>query len=161
MSQLKHVLLGLLFILLQIALLDLISIKGIKPDLLVLFVVGRALSGGPTAGIVWGFSFGLLIDAVSGTQLGLGAFSYSWVGFVSGQFSSEKGTSRTRYISALALSALLAFTVFFYFGEPWDQVGWMEPYLLHALTGAFYTCFIGLVWVHSPFAHLRVGRGRV
>jgi rod shape-determining protein MreD len=126
----------------------------------VLFVVGRALSGGPTAGIAWGFGIGLLIDAISGTQLGLGAFAYTMAGFVSGQFSSEKGTSRTRFISALAFGAVLSFTFFMYFKEPWDQIGWMEPFLLRVLPGAFYTWFVGLVWVHSPFAHLRAGKGR-
>ena len=119
MSQLKHLLLGLLFILLQITLLGLISIKGVRPDLIVLFVVGRALSGGPTAGLMWGFGIGLLLDAVSGTQLGLGALAYTLAGFVSGQFSSAKGTSRTRYISALAFGTLLSFTIFQYFREPW------------------------------------------
>lgn len=161
MSQLKHVPVGLIFILLQITLLDLLSIKGVRPDLIVLFVVGRALSGGPTAGVLWGFGIGLLIDAVSGAQFGLGAFAYTLTGFVSGQLSSEKGTRRTRYLSALALGAVMAFTAMLYFREPWDKIGWTEPFLMRALPGAFYTWFIGSVWVHSPFAHLKAGKGRV
>lgn len=160
MSQLKHVLVGFLFILLQITLLDLLSIKGVRPDLIVLFVAGRALSRGPTVGVMWGFGMGLILDAVSGGQFGLGAFAYTLTGFISGQFSSEKGTSRTRYLSALALGAALAFLVMMYFREPWDKIGWTEPFLIRALPGAFYTWFIGLVWVHSPFAHLKAGKGR-
>ncbi|TKJ41248.1 rod shape-determining protein MreD [candidate division LCP-89 bacterium B3_LCP] len=160
MSQLKNLSVGFLFILLQITMLNMLAIKGIRPDLLVLFIVGRALSEGPTAGVLWGFGCGLILDSMSGGLFGLGAFTYAITGFISGQFSSKKGTSRSRYLLTLALGSLTAFVIFLYFIEPWDQAGWGYLFLTRTLPGAFYSWFFGFIWIFSPFAHLRAGKGR-
>ena len=159
MNQLKSLITGLLFILLQISVLNLISIRGIRPDLIVLFVVWRALIEGPTGGVVWGFGLGLLLDTFSGGPIGLGALAYSLTGFLSGQISSEKGISRLRYATSLALGAGICFFIFLYFREPWDQTGFVRSIILYTLPGILYTWCIGFVWVLSPFSRLRSEKG--
>lgn len=160
MSLLKSLLTGLLFVLLQITLLNLLSIRGVKPDLIVLFVVGRSLAEGPTAGVAWGFGLGLLLDGVSGGLTGLGALAYSLAGFFSGQIGPGKNITRLRYLWVLALGAAVTFAIFYYFREPWNVVGWTEPILRRALPGVIYTWCIGMIWVLSPFAHLKTEKGR-
>ena len=158
MSQVRTLLTGLLLILLQITLLNLLSIKGIRPDLIVLFVVSRALAEGPTAAVAWGFGLGLALDIVSGTQPGLGALAYSLAGFCCGQISSGKGITWLRYIATLLLGAVITFAIFFYFREPWNQVGWTEPLLAYTIPGVIYTWCLGLIWALSPFSSLKTGK---
>ena len=159
MSQIKVLLTGLLFILLQITLLNLITIQGIKPDLIVLFVVGRALAEGPTAGIIWGFGLGLLLDTISGGPTGLGALAYSMAGFTSGQIGSGRTRTQLRYLITLALGAAVSFGVFYYFQQPWNVIGWGEPLLTATLPGILYTWILGLIWILTPFAQFKENRG--
>jgi rod shape-determining protein MreD len=154
MSQLKNILIGLLFVLLQITLLNLLSIKGIKPDVIVLFIIARALAEGPIAGIVWGFLFGLLLDTISGGLTGLGALAYSLAGFIAGKIGPGMTLSRLRYLSIAALCITATFSVFFYFRQPWDTVGWAEPILTNALPSIVYTWLLALLWIYSPFGRL-------
>ncbi|HOW82008.1 MAG TPA: rod shape-determining protein MreD [Spirochaetota bacterium] len=65
---------------------DVISIAGVKPDLLFILVVYLAYSFGSFYGEVTGFISGLLHDAISNSPLGLLAFPKMAVGFVAGMF---------------------------------------------------------------------------
>ncbi len=160
MSQIKVLLTGLLFILLQITLLNIVTIQGIKPDLIVLFIVGRALAAGPTAGVIWGFCLGFLLDTISGGPTGLGALAYSLSGFISGQIGSGRTKTQLRYLITLALGAVVSFGVFYYFREPWNIIGWTKPLLTSTLPGIIYTWALGLIWVLTPFAQFKEKKGR-
>ena len=160
MNLLKNILIGLLLVLLQFTLLNLLTIRGIKPDLIVLFIISRALMEGPTAGMIWGFFFGLLLDTISGGLTGLGALAYSLAGFLAGKLGPGTALSRLRYLSIVAVSTSVTLLVFFYFRQPWDAVGWTEPILTNTLPSIIYTWLLALIWIHSPFGHLPMVRER-
>ncbi len=160
MNQLKVLCAGALILLLQITLIDLISIHGIKPDLVVLFVISRAITEGPTAGVAWGFGLGILIDTLTGGITGLGTLAYSMAGFLGGRLGFGKVLTRTRYLTIIFSGSALVYFIFTYFLQPWDAAGWMTILLTNTFPGIFYTWIITLVWFYSPFGHFLSGRSR-
>jgi rod shape-determining protein MreD len=151
---------GLLFVVLQISLASLISIRTIRPDFIVIFIVTRALMEGPTAGVVWGFGLGFLCDAVSSGLIGLGSMAYSVVGFLAGQVGNGKVVGRFHYLIALLSGSVAAHLIFFYFTEPWKEIGLVEPILLRVIPGILLTGFLGLLWMLSPFLRFSAERKR-
>ncbi|WP_295713388.1 rod shape-determining protein MreD [uncultured Mitsuokella sp.] len=74
---------------LQTSLLPLIAYHGVTADLLLLFTTSMAFLRGARIGALAGFSVGLLQDLVSGTFLGMNAFTRLILGFLVGKFSDE------------------------------------------------------------------------
>jgi rod shape-determining protein MreD len=64
---------------------DLLTVWGMRPDLLTLVLVYWALAAGPSGGTIGGFLIGLIADAELGRGLGLQAGILSIVGFGVGQ----------------------------------------------------------------------------
>lgn len=158
MNRISALLLGLLCVLLQITLVRIISIHSVRPDLIVVFVVWQALISGPTLGVVWGFGLGLLLDAVSGGVAGLGSLVYAVAGFVGGQFKAGKIPTRPRFLISLPLATSAEFALLFYFCEPWKEIGYLQPLLLHSLPGVLYTCCLGFIWTLIPWARFSSGK---
>jgi len=160
MMRLTTLFIGLLVVVLQITLVNLITLFNVKPDLVIIFVVARALRDGATGGVLWGFGLGLLLDALSGGLMGLGSLAYSLAGFISGRIGADRIPSQSHFFVSLLLSSVLAFGLFLYFGQPWKETGILSPLLRQYLPGVFYTLFLGVLWVISPFTPFREGRRR-
>jgi rod shape-determining protein MreD len=62
MLYIRYLITGLIILLLSIAIVPLMSISQITPDLMLIFVVYVALKNGQIAGSVAGFISGLLLD---------------------------------------------------------------------------------------------------
>jgi rod shape-determining protein MreD len=144
-------LIGLLVVILQITLVNLIAFFNVKPDLIMIFLAARALLKGPTAGVMWGFGMGLLLDALSGGLMGLGSLVYSLSGFICGQIGANKISGRLHYLLALLLATLVAHALLLYFTEPWREIGLLAPLIQQYLPGVGYTMILGAVWMFSPF----------
>ncbi|MEE2877005.1 MAG: rod shape-determining protein MreD [Candidatus Neomarinimicrobiota bacterium] len=83
---------GLGVLLLQILLSDFLTIRGLRPDFMLIFVIVVALRNGSLAGVVTGFSLGLVEDLFSaGSLMGLVPLTKSLTGFLIGRL-------RGRYI---------------------------------------------------------------
>lgn len=80
---------------------DVISIAGVKPDLLFILVVYLAYSFGSFYGEVTGFIAGLLHDAVSLSPLGLLTFPKMALGFIVGMFG--RGIIKSNIISVILI----------------------------------------------------------
>ena len=84
---------GLGVLLLQILLSDFLTIRGLRPDFMLIFVIIVSLRSGSLAGVVAGFSFGLFEDFLSaGSLMGLAPLTKSLTGFMIGRL-------RGRYIT--------------------------------------------------------------
>jgi rod shape-determining protein MreD len=160
MIRLINLLIGLLVVVLQITLVNLVALFNVKPDLVLIFVVARGLLDGATGGVLWGFGLGLLLDALSGGLMGLGSLAYSLAGFISGRIAADKIPGQLHFLVALALSAILAHGLFLYFGQPWKEMGLLSPLLKQYLPGVFYTLILGVIWMISPFALFHEGKRR-
>lgn len=71
-------------VLLQMSIFSRISAGSAAPQLVLLSVVAWSLVRGPTEGMFWGFSGGLLYDLASGNPLGVSALSMLAVAAVAG-----------------------------------------------------------------------------
>lgn len=158
--HLLHFLTGLLLVVLQITLGNFISIFSVKPDFLVIFLVVRGLASGPTAGVIWGFGLGFLMDAVSGGLTGMGSLAYSVAGFIAGQVGAGKMIGRVHYMFALGFADVAVYLIFFYFGEPWKDQGLLMPLLQHTIPGMIYTYGLGMLWMLSPFCRFLAEKRR-
>jgi rod shape-determining protein MreD len=131
---------------LQAAFLHRFEIAGIRPDLLVAFVVYLGWMRGPIAGTLGGFLVGLIQDLDAPGLLGLNALSKTIVGFAVAKagFRVHRADVGVRF--AFFMFAMLAHDIVYFaassLGEPWLFVKQMFTI---ALPSAFYTALVVLV----------------
>jgi rod shape-determining protein MreD len=105
-----YVVKAVVLLLLQASLVDMISLKGISPDLLLIFIVYIAVREGQMYVLPWGFALGLILDFSTGTVIGLSALSKSAAAFTAGYFYSENKITMT--LSTYRFLLLVFFTAF-------------------------------------------------
>ncbi len=78
----------------QATLLDPISIGGVRPDLFLLLLFFFSPRVSPEVATIQGFAIGLCQDALSGGPLGLRAFAYTFLGFLTAWLSHDLSTEK-------------------------------------------------------------------
>ena len=143
---------GILVLLLQVALAPLISVGGIRPDLLVIFTMAVAARRGGYAGLAAGFGAGFAQDLVAINILGVQALVKSslgyWVGRTLERSQSTLGIGGwTLLIFIVSLVQDCIVLLFLYQGAPTD-------FLLHMgrtiLPSTIYTTIIAFLWSLAP-----------
>lgn len=153
MNQLKTIGLGALLVILQISVLNLLTINGVKPDIVMIFLVIHALAEGPIAGVIWGFSLGFFLDAAGSGMMGVASLTYALSGFVVGQIGAGKvGVTIQRYLISLAIASLISNGIFMYFYQSWESNSFWGLFLFKAMPVVLYTWLLGLIWILTPFA---------
>jgi len=137
--------LGLLIVYaLQSAIIPVLTISQIRPDLFLILVVIISLREGRLAGMLSGFGIGLLNDLMLPGTLGLNALAKTFVGFIVHSFPG-RGYQR----EPLLFGLLLLFGAFFHdfifntlytFQTHWDVLAVIFRY---ALPTALYTAVVG------------------
>ena len=131
---------------LQATLLYRIEIAGIRPDLLVAFVVYLAWMRGPVTGTIAGFAVGLLQDLDASGPLGLNAFSKSLVAFLVAKAGFRVHRSNLGVRFAFFFFAMLAHdVVYFAVATGGEARAFFIQMLTVALPSALYTTGIVLV----------------
>ncbi|HLE31316.1 MAG TPA: rod shape-determining protein MreD [Bacteroidota bacterium] len=106
----RSILIVLGLLLLQTAFVPLLSLGGMVPDLLLIWVVYAALRRGQIEATIAGFLVGLLQDLVSIQLFGLAALSKTIAGFLAGYFYNENKTDQTlgtyRFLLVVGLCSL-------------------------------------------------------
>ena len=131
--------------LLQTAIVPLLTIGGIQPDLFLILLFGLSLSVGPELTVAAGFFIGLYQDSLSGAPLGLNAFTLSLIGFLVSRLSRQmKTTEFLGRFALLCLAGLLSgLTILFllrFFHAPRPLA---SALLWTVLPGALYTAMLG------------------
>jgi rod shape-determining protein MreD len=140
---LRDVAVLLIAMVLQAACLQRIEIAGIRPDLLVAFVVYLGWMRGPIAGTLGGFLIGLIQDLDAPGLLGLNALCKTIVGFAVAKagFRVHRADVGVRF--GFFLFAMLAHEIIYFaassLGEPWLFVRQMFTI---ALPSALYTALV-------------------
>lgn len=131
--------------LLQAAVVPLLTIAGIQPDLFLILLFGLSLSIGPELTAAAGFLIGLYQDSLSGAPLGLNAFTLSLIGFLVSRMSRQvKTTDPLGRFALLCLAGLLSGLAtllllrFFHVPRPLASA-----LLWTVLPGALYTASLG------------------
>jgi rod shape-determining protein MreD len=78
----------------QATLLGPISVAGVRPDLYLLLVFFLSPRVSPEVATIQGFVIGLCQDALSGGPLGLRAFAYTFLGFMTAWLSHDLSTEK-------------------------------------------------------------------
>ena len=138
---------GLIFItvlLMQIFLSNLLTVGGVRPDFLIIFVLYFAITYGSFKGVLVGFSIGIIISIFdSGLTIGLLPLIYSIVGYAGGFLKSQ----RYKMVPVIFhLSCLLlifgSFFIYTYFNYEYLFYNDFKIFLLTWLKASLYTLSI-------------------
>lgn len=134
--------------LLQVTVLDRVSLFGAKPDLVLIGVVFFALFLGEGAGLECGLVAGILEDIFALDFFGINTFILSLVGFLMGvmntKFVKESPAAQFLLIFSSAIfSASCHFVLVSRFSKGLD-LGFSEYFLWCVIPGAIYTGLIGI-----------------
>ena len=69
-TQIKYLFISFLLIIIQSQAMKLLSLEGLTPDILAIWIVYIALRHGQMTGTIWGFGIGLIFDLLTGTSSG-------------------------------------------------------------------------------------------
>lgn len=135
-------------LIIQIALVPLISIDYFQPDLLLLILVYYTLINGQLFGTVSGALIGLIFDLTSGNLIGLTMFSKTVAGFIAGYFYNEnKIESNTGAITFSLIVFLCSFLDSFFSGlfSGSQEIGIVFLIFERSLFPAIYTAIVGML----------------
>lgn len=145
----KNILISLVLIVLQTTIVRLLSLEGIQPDILVIWVVYLALTEGQLRGTIWGFCIGLCIDLLSGNFLGLSAMTKTLVGFFGGYFYNENKTKLTlgsyRFLLVIIFASFLHNIVYFLIFTQGSDIRFWQVILRFGITTTLYTATISAI----------------
>lgn len=133
----------------HVVFLRLIAVSSVTPDLLLILTVWIALVEGQFAGMFFGFSSGLLFDAVSSAVLGTNALAKTIAAFVAGFFFKEGFTGRqiassVRFLLIVGFSGLIHNLIYFFFYvRPMEISFWMF-FVKYGLATTLYTTVIAV-----------------
>ena len=101
---------------LQVTVLSRLPLPGATPDLVLLVVVGLALSHGPAYGLVLGFGAGLASDLVppADHEIGRWAFVLTLVGYLAG--AARDDTRRSAFVPLAVVAGAAAGSILLYSG---------------------------------------------
>lgn len=126
---------------LQIFISNLISIRGIRPDFLIIFLVYFALEQGSYRGVIAGFLIGILISLFDNSPLfGVLPLAYSIIGYGIGFLKYQtKRMIPYQFFIACILIILLGFFAYSYF--TYDSLFYndLPIFLLNFLQSTVYT----------------------
>ncbi len=94
-----------ILLIVQTTVVNLISINGIVPDLILILLVFYSIKTNQMYGMILGFVFGFLFDLITGSLLGSSVISKTITGFTAGYFSNEN--KREFYLSSYAFPLIV------------------------------------------------------
>ncbi|HYQ87839.1 MAG TPA: rod shape-determining protein MreD [Bacteroidota bacterium] len=138
-----YALISLVLVVVQTKLMRLLTVEGITPDILTIWVVFLALREGQLPASVWGFCIGLLFDLATGNFIGLSALSKTICGFFAGYFYSETKMLQTlasyRFLMVVLFASVIQNTVYFIIYAQGSEIGFLRAIFQVGLATAFYT----------------------
>src|SRR2546425_3620451 len=146
MRNLRDFVVLLVVLVLQGTMAQRIAIAGVKPDLLVAFVVYFAWMRGPIPGVAAGFAVGLLQDLDAPGPLGLNAFSKTVVGFIVAKAGFRVHRSNVGVRFFFFLVAMLVHDVIYFGVYTAGEFGaFVRQFVFVAIPSALYTTVLVLL----------------
>ena len=142
----KYLLLFLFATILQSTVIDLASIQGSKPDLILFLLFYISLKEGPLWGTIWGFLFGLTIDSTyAPSQLGIGSFCKACFGFLAGNWGDKIYLETPHSKGLFLFSLIITHDILIYgMGKMGNSsLPFWRPLLVKSLPTAAYTAILG------------------
>ncbi len=147
--HIRYFFITLLLLLIQTQVMHLLTLEGITPDILVIWIVYIAVREGQLPATIWGFAIGMLYDLATGSFIGLSAFSKTLCGFSAGYFFNEHKTQLTlssyRYLIIVMAVSMIHNTLYFSVFTRGSDIGLMRAIFQSGLATTFYTTTVTLL----------------
>jgi len=145
----RNIAVSLALVVLQTTIVRMLSLEGIVPDLLIIWVVYIALTEGQLHGTVWGFCIGLCADILSGSFLGLSAMTKTVSGFVGGYFFNDNKTQLTlgtyRFLLIVLSVSFLHNLLYFIIFTQGSEIRFWEVVFKFGITTTLYTATVCVI----------------
>ncbi|MDP8240742.1 MAG: rod shape-determining protein MreD [Candidatus Hatepunaea meridiana] len=144
---------GVIVLIAQIGLSPLLEISGVKPDLLMIFVMLLMVRNGAYAGLIAGFMAGIAQDLISIGITGVLALAKSTIAFWLGRLLGGQDTSLkpTGWFLLLSLASLVHNFFVSLFLLQGSDIGLFEYLIKNVIPSSLYTGIIGYIWILLPF----------
>lgn len=157
---LRYAIAAILLSFIHVVLLDLVSVGGITPDLLLILVVWITLAEGRFIGLFAGFAIGLLFDIISFDVIGLNALVKTIVAFIAGWFyregKFEQTVGRFRFLFIIFLSSMIHNLIYFFFYIKISNISYFSLFLKYGLAISFYTTVFAILVMFYVAARKRI-----
>ena len=142
-------LIALILSLLQISILNLIEVKGITPDLLLILVVWIALAEGQFVGIFFGFGIGLLFDFMTLDVIGTNALTKTIAAFLVGYFYKEGHVSERLgsffFVLVTLVAAIVHNLIYYIFYIRLSDLNYLDFFIRYGLATSVYTGVFAII----------------
>lgn len=139
---------GLLVIVVQVLVSRFLSIAGVSPDFLLIFVVYLTIRDGQFVGIISAFVLGLLLDIFSSDILGAHALSVTIACFLVGFFYDRERTDQNirnwPFLMLTLLGAIVNNALYYFLKTRGTEMSFAEFAFRYGAVGALYTVFIAI-----------------
>lgn len=143
-----YLLIAIALSLIDIILLDFISIDGLTPDLLLIFCVWVSLSEGQFEGMIMAFTFGLIFDILSLDVLGTNALANTFVGLIAGWFYKENKVEQNigsfRFLFIVFISSVAHNLIYFFLYVKFTNLAFIPFFGKYGLAISFYTTVLAI-----------------
>ncbi len=136
-------------LLIQLTVVQLLSINSAIPDLILILLVYYSITEGQIYGSVLGFIYGFFFDIITGSLIGSTMIAKTLAGFTAGYFSSEN--KRDQYLVAynfsliVFLCSLIDSTINAFFSAIDFNTNIFTIFFEHSILPAIYTAVISLL----------------
>ena len=145
----KYVFFSIFLLLVQSKMMTLLTLEGITPDLLTIWVVYLALKEGQLVAMPWGFALGLAFDLLTGNFIGLSALTKTVAAFTAGYFYNENKTplilGSYRFLVIVLTVSLIHNTLYFLIFTQGSEIGTLRAIFQVGLATTFYTATLTLL----------------
>ena len=153
MTRNKLLITGVIVLLLQIILSDFLSLDGIRPDFILIFLIYVSIRFGSSVGVLFGFNFGVFADLIGVSSFfGLSSLTYTLTAYILGVLYKHRHFSSRFQFHITWLSV-----VFFHFlcntFIRYQEIVFENPihYISLWILTTFYTLgFVGILQILYP-----------
>ncbi|PKL82616.1 MAG: rod shape-determining protein MreD [Ignavibacteriae bacterium HGW-Ignavibacteriae-3] len=147
----KPVLIFIPLAVIQLAVIPLISISSISPNLVLVLIVYLTLKNGQSYGTFLGFLLGFFLDAVSGGIIGAYMLSFTISAFIAGYFYNdnkiELNTESFYFLLILSISGCVSAFIYGAVSNSNSDVNFFLMLIEEGLLPGLYTAVFGLPMV--------------
>jgi rod shape-determining protein MreD len=134
----------LLLLIVQHTLIPLVSIKGISPDIILIFIIYWSGYKNRTYGVIMGFAGGLFQDLAGVGTVGVFALSKAIAAYAACSFPmSRHGKNILPWTITLFVASILHYLAYFLFQFRNADTGFLTMLLRYGLPSIFYTTVLG------------------
>jgi rod shape-determining protein MreD len=139
---------GILLVIVQVLVGRFISIAGVSPDFLLIFLVWLTMKEGQFVGETGGFVLGLALDIVSSDILGAHALSKTAACFVIGFFFNperiEQNLRNWPFLLLTLLASVINNFLYYFLITRGSEITFADFAFRYGAVGALYTVFIAI-----------------